>query len=284
MKLIEAARVPFFESYMESERRHLPSPSPPPGPGSVGFEGAELVGRLRALELTIEPGERVAIVGPNGAGKSSLLRLAMGLETPSRGSVWLGGQALSKLTPKERARFISWLPQRLPMSGDFRALDLVAASRYARGETTHTSERLAQAALREVSAAELAERRADTLSGGELQRVMLAALIVQDTPVVCADEPGNHLDPYQQLLIYRRLRRLGDLGKTLLVVTHDVALLSLLGPLEKVRVVVLRAGALYRDLRGDDATLPGALSELFGVEILRGSGGDLEVHYPREVP
>lgn len=243
----------------------------------IEFQGVTLGTRLVDFNLKVDPGETIAIVGPNGAGKSSLLRLLLGFENPSRGHVQLGGRAIPTLSPKVRARLLSWLPQRLNVSSDFKAIDLAVATRYALGEDPQVSRIQAEKALLRLDVAQFSERKVTTLSGGELQRVLLSALVAQDTPIVLADEPANHLDPYHQLATYRTLSELAAQKKTLLVVTHDVALLSLLGPPAHVRVVGLEGGRLRLDTLLADPHLPGALSELFHVPILRKADGGLEV-------
>lgn len=250
----------------------------PPGRASaVEFQGVNLGKRLVDFNLKIESGETIAIVGPNGAGKSSLLRLLLGFEVPEEGHVWLEGRAVGTLRTRERARLLSWLPQRLNISSDFRAIDLAVATRYALGEDSSASRIQAEGALTRLGVLEFAQRQVTTLSGGELQRVLLAALIAQDTPLVLADEPANHLDPYHQLATYRTLAALADQKKTLLVVTHDVALLPLLGQPAKVRVLGLDRGRLALDLLLGDPDLPRALSELFRVPVARRADGGLEV-------
>jgi len=243
----------------------------------IEFEGVKLGTRLVDFDLNIQAGETIAIVGPNGAGKSSLLRLLLGFEIPDQGIVRVAGRAVRDLRPKERARLLSWLPQRLNVSSDFKAIDLAMATRYALGEEPVTSRFQAEKALAQLDVAEFAERKVTTLSGGELQRVLLAALVAQDAPLVLADEPANHLDPYHQLTTYRALANLARQAKTLLVVTHDVALLPLLGPAAQVRVLGLERGRLQLDAFLADPNLPRALSDLFRVPISRRADGGLEV-------
>jgi iron complex transport system ATP-binding protein len=251
----------------------MPTPSTPEP--LARLEQVTLGARLVDLSLTIRAGERIAIVGPNGAGKSSLLRLLLGLERPDSGAVRLGDRLVNDLSARERARLVSWLPQRLTIPVHFRALDITSAAPLARGESPAKAEQIARSALSEQGASDLAERYADSLSGGELQRVLLAAVLAQDTPLILVDEPANHLDPFHQLATYSYLRTLKSRGKTLVVVTHDVSLLSELGELGETRVLGLSSGKCWIDTSADDPELPARLSDLFRVEIRRDEDGHL---------
>jgi iron complex transport system ATP-binding protein len=104
------------------------------------------------------------------------------------------------------------------------------------------------------------------LSGGEQQRIALAALLAQESQTLLADEPANHLDPAQQVVVWRLLGRIAASG-TMIVVTHDINWVPWLGDLAATRVVALKQGQLMFDLKADDALLPARLSELYGIEM-----------------
>lgn len=235
--------------------------------------------RVVDVSLTIEPGSRVVIVGPNGAGKSSLLRLLLGLERPSRGRVTLGYEQLTSLSPRERAARIGWLPQRVEPDPSWLPLDLIAAARFRFAEGAQSGENTARSVLESLDALHLWDRRMGTLSGGEVQRVLLAALLAQDPPIALVDEPSNHLDPYHQRLTYDLLRTYAEQGRTLVVVTHDLGLASLLGAPANVRVVALERGHLALDTLLDDPLLPARLSELYGVRVGRALSGQLHIDW-----
>lgn len=231
---------------------------------SVTLAGSERP-RLANVAFELRQAECAFLIGPNGAGKSSILRLALGLERPSQGQVMLGDRSVSTLGPSERAAEISWLPQQLSFEQALSALDVVAAARYRFRESHARARSCARKWLARVQAAPLAERRVTQLSGGELQRVKLAALLAQEAPLLLLDEPANHLDPAHQLEVYRLLGAESSRGLGILCVTHDINLLNLLPDPEKIRLLGVRAGELVFDVSYADEALGEKLTELYGV-------------------
>jgi iron complex transport system ATP-binding protein len=238
---------------------------------ALKFESVTLAGserpRLANVDFELARGECAFLLGPNGAGKSSILRLALGLEKPDQGHVWLGGQRVDELTAKGRAAQVAWLPQQLSFEQALTARDVVAAARYRFGESSTRSHARAQAWLAEVQAAALADRRVTKLSGGELQRVKLAALLAQETPLLLLDEPANHLDPAYQLEVYRLLGAQWLRGLGILCVTHDINLLSLLPSPERIRLFGVQKGELCFVTSYADPALCQKLAELYGIEF-----------------
>ena len=222
---------------------------------------------LDRVNLRVASGEFVALLGPNGAGKTTLLKTALALRAPSSGSVLLAGRAVSLLDARARAALVSWLPQQIRADEPVSALDSVASARFRFSETHATSQRAAERALERVGASAYAARPVSELSGGERQRVAFAGLLAQEAEILLFDEPANHLDPAQQLDIYRLLGELWREGRTLICISHDVNLLHPVGDAARLRVVGLRAGSVAFDARFADAALPAQLSALFDVEM-----------------
>jgi iron complex transport system ATP-binding protein len=235
------------------------------------LEHVSLKRRARALlddvSLTVEPGQLLALLGPNGAGKTTLLRCMLGLATPSAGNVLLDDEALAGLSPRERAARVAWLPQHSQAAEELSALEVVMAARYRFDEPFAVTQREAQRALARVAVAGVAERALATLSGGERQRVALAGLLAQATPVLLVDEPANHLDPAQQIDVYRLLGELWREGRSVVCVTHDVNLLRHLGDPERVRVAGVADGRLRFECGLDAPELGERLGLLFGVHM-----------------
>ncbi len=225
---------------------------------------------LDAVTLVVEPGEFVAIVGPNGAGKSTLLKVLLGLLAPSCGDARLGDAKVRALPARSRAAGLAWLPQRDAVVEAIRVIDRVAAARFRFDEPRADALAAAQRALDDLDIADLGERLADTLSGGEAQRVALAALAVQEADWWLLDEPAHHLDPARQVDVYQHLGRRWGEGQGILCVTHDVNLLRHAAPgptAESLRIVGLADGAIRFSMTLADARLAEALSALFGVGV-----------------
>lgn len=222
---------------------------------------------LDNVDLTLDPGELLALVGPNGAGKTTLLRAMLGLVATDHGHVWLGEAEVAALKPRERAGRVAWLPQHSNSAEELSALEVVRAARFRFDETFGQSARAAQESLERVGVGSVAPRTLGTLSGGERQRVALAGLLAQAAPLLLVDEPANHLDPAQQIDVYRLLGELWREGKSVVLVTHDINLLRHLGEAERVRVAGIDQGKLRFQSPLSAPELPEQLGALFGVQM-----------------
>jgi iron complex transport system ATP-binding protein len=223
--------------------------------------------------LRVAAGERLAIVGPSGAGKSTLLKLMAGERTPHSGSLLLDGQPCSSLAAAALARRRAVLPQAHGVAFSMRVDLVVALGRIARDPDPDLGSLVPQA-LAAAQAAHLAERRFDTLSGGEQARVMLARVFAQmwDTPPgwLLVDEPLSALDPGLQFELTDTLVAFTrDRGHALVAVLHDLNLA--LGAFERLWLV--RAGQVVADLPAGRSALP-ALEALFGVRLLAVEDGN----------
>jgi len=158
---------------------------------SVAVDGVPLV---KDTSLSISQGELVVLLGPNGAGKTSLLRLLLGLLGPDAGTATLNGADVASCSASQRALEVAYLPQQRPLAWPNRVRDIVALGRFAHGvmmgRPQQTDAALIDAALTACDLQDLAERQANTLSGGELARVHCARAFVANTPLLLADEPA----------------------------------------------------------------------------------------------
>jgi ABC-type cobalamin/Fe3+-siderophores transport system ATPase subunit len=236
---------------------------------------------LDRITLRIAPGDFVALIGPNGAGKTTLLKTALSLRAPSSGSVRLGNSSVTELEARRRAALIAWLPQHIRAEEPVTALESVTAARFRFAESHAQSRRAAERALTRVGASAYAERRVTELSGGERQRVAFACLVAQEAQILAFDEPANHLDPAQQLDVYRLLGELWREGRTIVCINHDVNLLHQVGDSSRVRVVGLRAGRFVFDAPFDAPELPAQLGALFGVQMDAFASTEERVIVPR---
>ena len=182
---------------------------------------------LRSLTFSVRKSERIAIVGPNGAGKTTLLKCLNRIHFRGRGSIRVAGRPLKEYSQDELARRLAYVPQAEGLSVPFTVEEFVLMGRYPHlGPLTSVGQKDREAvrgALEATGTTSFAERSLDTLSGGERQKVFLAAALTQEADILLLDEPAAFLDPAHQVDIYRLLRRIHrERGTTILSVTHDL--------------------------------------------------------------
>ena len=191
---------------------------------SLGYGMNRLI--VRAEERFLR-GELTALVGRNGAGKSTLMRTIMGIDSPCDGAVFIDGSQVTSLTPERAARTIAYVGTERVRIANLRCEDVVAIGRspYTNwmGRMQAEDRRIVAEALEAVGMTDFARREVGTLSDGEMQRVMIARAIAQQTPIILLDEPTAFLDIPTRFELCRLLQRLAhDEGKCILFSTHDV--------------------------------------------------------------
>jgi iron complex transport system ATP-binding protein len=214
-------------------------PDPPPDAGSP--RTAILLSHLSfgytegllfdGFHLDVASGEFLGIIGPNGAGKSTLLRLAAGLLKPSSGAIQIGTSDLQALTRREVAREVGVVLQENPFAFDYSVWDVVMMGRNPylgsfQSPGRHDREAV-NAALEFVDALFLRDKRINSISAGERQRVVLARALAQEPGILMLDEATSHLDIAHQQLIARILLELNRQGKTVVFLSHDLNLAAL---------------------------------------------------------
>lgn len=176
--------------------------------------------RLADVSFTLKPGTITAICGPNGAGKSSLLEVAAGLLQPDSGHVDLDGRSFDVMTPKERGKCIGYLPQAAEIAWDVPVRSLIELGRMPHGDILSGP---VDAAIEALDLRHFEHRRAQSLSGGETARVLLARVLAGEPQWILADEPLAALDLGHQAALLRHLCAVAADGKGVVVVLHDLA-------------------------------------------------------------
>ena len=220
--------------------------------GRVYQTGDTEFAALRAVDLSIDRGEFVAISGSSGSGKSTLMNILGCLDSPTHGNYLLGGRDVAKLSRVELARvrneFIGFVFQNFNLLSRTSALENVELPLiYARVPPSERHERARQA-LERVGLGHRAGHTPSQLSGGQQQRVAIARALVTQPPLILADEPTGNLDSATSIEIMRLLTELQHSGITIVFVTHepDIAAYA-------ARKILVKDGAIISDERQDPA-------------------------------
>ena len=228
---------------------------------SLRISGQEI---LRDVNLGVRRGDYVSIVGPNGAGKTTLIRCMCRILTGGTGRIQVAGRPIGELSQRELARYISYVPQADGSASPFTVYEFVLMGRYPYFSPFSPVKKEDEAAVAEALALtgteRFAERTLGSLSGGERQKVFIAAALAQKADALLLDEPTTFLDPVHQGAIYGILEQARAAGVTIVSVTHDINC----AVLTSERIVALREGRI---------AFQGGASELMDNAILEGIYG-----------
>jgi len=192
----------------------------------VHHTGKIEVQALRGLNLDIASGELVSIIGPSGSGKSTLLNIIGGIDKATAGTVIVGEKTVTALSVRQlvdyRRKMVGHIFQNLNLIPTLTAQENIEFSMVASGVARGKRKQRVQALLGTVGLQERAHHMPEELSGGEQQRIAIAAALANDAPVLLADEPTGELDTANARIIVEYLVKVNrDLGKTIIMVTHD---------------------------------------------------------------
>ena len=227
---------------------------------------------LKGIDLEIKPGEKIFIGGANGSGKTTLLRVLSGI-IPHSGEVLIDGKDVSSMKRKDVAKMIAFMPQTSDIYFPYTVNETVLLGTYASSGNTlfGSNAKAAQFAVKcmeDCGVLELKDRHLDELSGGQLQRVLLARTFAQGSPFLFLDEPGNNLDIKYRAELCDKLNswsagKTGDIDNTLVAVFHD---------LEQAkrcctRAVMLKEGRIVFDGETADAMMPEMLMKIYDFDV-----------------
>ncbi len=203
---------------------------------------------LRGVDLSVEPGEFVAVMGPSGCGKSTLLHLLAGLDRPTEGEVLLDGRRLNDLNESQRAvlrrRTVGFVFQAYNLIPNLTVADNVDLPGLLAGRPPAEVARKRDELLAALGLADKADAFPGQLSGGQQQRVAIARALINAPTVLLADEPTGNLDSRSGNEVLTLLRQFNAQGQTIVLVTHDPKVASF-----AERVIFMRDGRFVSEMR-----------------------------------
>ena len=241
---------------------------------SSGYGPCDVV---QSVSAKANPGELIALIGPNGCGKSTLLKTLCGIITPTSGTIKIGGQNLSNLSLKIRARQISYLAQSREALPSMSVEEIVrlgrAPYRGSLGKISPEGEASIASSLSRTQSDVFKSRRFDSLSGGEQARVLLARALTVEASTLLADEPIAALDPFYQLSMMEILKAEATSGKTVITALHDLSLAAQFAD----RIWMMNQGKIIANGSPEDVLNAENLKTVFGIKLPKGGFKALEL-------
>lgn len=201
---------------------------------------------LDGVNITIKPKEFVSIVGHSGAGKSTLLKMIMAEDKPTKGKVFFEDidiHTLNRSEMNDYRRRIGMVFQDFRLIPNMTAYENIAFAMEAAGRTDEEIAADVPHVLELVDLKKKMHNFPNQLSGGEKQRVAIARAIVNQPDIIIADEPTGNLDPVNTYEVIQILKKINDLGTTIILTTHNKGVIDSLGK----RVISVEAGKIIRD-------------------------------------
>lgn len=220
---------------------------------------------LKGIEIEFNRGGFYAILGPNGSGKSTLLRTIVRILKPKRGVILIDDKDIRKLSAKEIAKKIAYLPQRsnsVPHSTVFDSI-LLGRKPHVFFEPSKRDMEIVEKLINEFGLTQFAFKKIDELSGGEAQKVLIARALAQEPEVLLLDEPVNHLDPKNQIEILGILKKLTtELNLVTIIVLHDLNLAIQFA----AEFIFMKNGEIY--CAGDLAIIePSVIKSVYEIDV-----------------
>lgn len=227
---------------------------------------------LQNIDLTIQKGEFVGIVGPNGSGKSTLIKTISAFLPPTFGKIEIQGKDTQKIKRVEMAKTLAVVPQNIEIHFPYRVYDFVAMGRHPYQTIFSLAEDKdekaeVEKALEITDTKKLQNRSVMQLSGGEQQRVILAAALVQNAGILLLDEPTSSFDLHYQIETFNTLKKLNQKQNlTILAVTHDLNI----GSLFCDRLVFISNGHLVADGSPEEIVTNEMIEKYYGINVDHG--------------
>ena len=225
---------------------------------------------LNCLNLAVSEGRLVCVIGPNGVGKSTLARTLAGLLAPMGGEVRLHDQRLTDLAPAERARSVSVVLTRLPVTGYMTVRNFVEIGRHpytgTLGRMSAEDHDAVNHAISQIGMSELEDRWLNAISDGERQRAAIARAFAQAATLMILDEPTAFLDVEARAVVMTTLRRVAhDTGRTVIATSHDIDLVLRIAD----EIWMITPDRTVLTGAPEDLVLTGAMDQVFPNHVLR---------------
>ncbi len=221
------------------------------------YKSGELeVQALRGLSVTVASGEMVALIGPSGSGKSTLLNIIGGLDRATAGSISVMGSDLTQMNASQLVEFrrttVGHVFQNMNLISTLTAAENVELPMAALGVKRQERRKRMEELIGVVGLKERMDHKPGELSGGEQQRIALAAALANDPPLVLADEPTGELDTENAMIVVNYLAKVNkELGKTIIMVTHDPRVARAAG-----RILRIQDGVITTDVAPSEEAAP----------------------------
>lgn len=221
---------------------------------------------LKGVSFSLLKGESLTIFGPNGSGKSTLIKIILGFIKPDEGSVKFEGKEILKLKSRERARILSYVPQRPNLTFPLTVFNYVLLGRtpYINGFVRKSDYDKVLYWMDRVGILHLKDRDFLSLSEGEKQLALLSRVLSQETPIILLDEPLSHLDLRFRTRILKILLEVKGEGKSMISVFHHLSSVKLLSD----RVIFLKDGRILEEGVKEEVITPENINLLFDGEVL----------------
>lgn len=207
--------------------------------------GEEVINALQGVNLDIKKGEFFAIQGASGSGKSTAMHIIGALDTPDKGSVYIDGKDVSRLSDNSlaalRGKMIGFIFQQFNLVSTMTAMENVTLPMIFQGKPERERKETAEHLLGEVGILDRKDHRPSQLSGGQQQRVAIARALANDPEIILADEPTGNLDSTTGKKVFALLRQLHEKGKTVIFITHDDRLAN-----EAENIAYIKDGAIIK--------------------------------------
>lgn len=233
---------------------------------SAGYDDQDI---LHDISFDVTIGENLSIIGPNGCGKTTLLRTMANI-IPFRGEILLNGINIKDIPRKQLAQKIALLSQITQIYFGYSVYDTVMMGRYAYqkrsvlSSSSKEDQQIVEEALNVLHLNEIKDKQINQLSGGQLQRVFLAKIIVQEPEIILLDEPTNHLDLYYQVELIEFLKQWAAKKKrTVIGVLHDMNLAIQLSE----QILIMKDGTVKALGSAKEVLQPDCLQNVFGFDV-----------------